>query len=140
MSRKVLYLEPVGGIAGDMFLACAFDLGVNPEDVLRALSGLKLGGWKFSPTAASRHAIHGTHLDVEVDPAAEKAPQRSLTEIRGMIQGASSLSERARGRALAMFECVGRAEAHIHQVPLEEIHFHEVGAIDSIVVPTRRLT
>ncbi len=131
--RKILYLEPIGGIAGDMFLAAALDLGVSRADLERALSGLSVPGWRFRTSTASRHAISGTHVDVEVDQAAHHGEERSLAEIRQLIGTASSMPERARERALHVFQLIGEAEAKIHDVPVEKIHFHEVGAVDSLV-------
>jgi pyridinium-3,5-bisthiocarboxylic acid mononucleotide nickel chelatase len=64
---KVLYLEPVGGIAGDMFLAAGIDLGLSPDALTQALSGLGVPGWKLAVKRAVRHAISGTHLDVLLD-------------------------------------------------------------------------
>ncbi|HSP79449.1 MAG TPA: nickel pincer cofactor biosynthesis protein LarC [Myxococcaceae bacterium] len=130
--RKILYLEPVGGIAGDMFLAAGVDLGVSPEALSEALSGLRVPGWKLAVSRAVRHAISGTHLDVELDER-EVHPHRAYSDIREMIEGASTLPERAKERALAVFRAIGEAEAKVHGVSLEDIHFHEVGAVDSIV-------
>ncbi len=131
--KKILYLEPIGGIAGDMFLAAAIDLGVSPGALGQRLGSLGLPGWKLSVTRAVRHAITGTHLDVEVQAAAGPGRERNLSEIRLLIQSATGLSERVRDRALAVFDLIGRVEAKIHGIPLEEVHFHEVGAVDSIV-------
>jgi uncharacterized protein (TIGR00299 family) protein len=132
--RRILYLEPIGGIAGDMFLAAALDLGVSPEELRSALSGLSVPGWKLSLSRAERHAIQGSHVDVVVDEAVSSAhPHRSLREIEALIRGAGSMPERARERALRLFRIVGEAESKIHGVPVDQIHFHEVGAVDSIV-------
>jgi len=129
--RGILYLEPIGGIAGDMFLAAAIDLGVSAEQIASALSGLNLPGWKFRVSKAMRQAIAGTHLEVELP--SRGAGERSLAEIQAMIDNASTLPPRARSRAQQIFQLIGEAEAKIHAVPLERVHFHEVGAIDSIV-------
>ncbi len=130
--RKILYLEPVGGIAGDMFLAAGVDLGVQPEAIAQALSGLKVPGWKLAVSRAVRHAISGTHLDVVLDER-EAHPHRAYADIRELIEAADTLSPRAKERALAVFRAIGEAEAKVHGVPIEAIHFHEVGAVDSIV-------
>jgi len=128
----VLYLEPIGGIAGDMFLAAALDLGVSLDALAHHLSGLAVPGWRFERSRASRHAISGTHLEVVLDRA-EAHPHRGLREIRALIEGAATLTPAMREKALAVFEAIGHAEARVHGVPLEAIHFHEVGAVDSIV-------
>ncbi len=128
----MLLLEPVGGIAGDMFLAAAIDLGVSPQAISDALSGLNVPGWRLAVSRAVRHAISGTHLDVELDQA-EHHPHRALADIEALVHAAKTLSPRAKERALAVFAKIGAAEAKIHGVPVSEIHFHEVGAVDSIV-------
>jgi uncharacterized protein (TIGR00299 family) protein len=130
--RKILYLEPVGGIAGDMFLAAGVDLGVSPEAISQALSGLQVPGWKLAVSRAVRHAISGTHLDVVLDER-EAHPHRAYSDIRQLIEAAPTLSPRAKERALAVFRAIGEAEAKVHGVSIDAIHFHEVGAVDSIV-------
>src|SRR5512142_1782950 len=127
---EVLVLEPVGGIAGDMFMAAALDLGVDRARLEAALATLPLGGFRLELTARSDSAIHGTHLDVVVE--GEQPEARALAEILELIDR-SALGPRARAAARALFERIGRAEAKVHGVPVEQIHFHEVGAVDSIV-------
>ncbi len=132
MSR-ILYLEPVGGIAGDMFLAACLDLGVPLADLEAPLRTLKVDGWRFEVSRSKRHSIEGTHLDVHVEHAHDHDHDHTpLSHIQKLIR-ASQLSPKAQGRALALFETVGRAEAKIHGTTLEEVEFHEVGAVDSII-------
>lgn len=131
MFDPVLYLEPVGGIAGDMFLAAAIDLGV-PLDALEApLKSLGIEGWHFEITRATRHGVVGTHLDVVVDTETRHS-HTSWPAIDALIRG-SRLPERAKIDALKVFRLLGEAEAKVHGVSLEALHFHEVGAVDSIV-------
>lgn len=130
--RRILYLEPVGGIAGDMFLAAGLDLGVQPQALEQALRGLGVPGWRLEVDSAVRHAIRGTHVDVVLEQH-EPHPHRSLADIQRLIHAAPTLPPRARERALAVFQAIGEAEAQVHGVPVESIHFHEVGAVDSIV-------
>jgi len=127
----VLYLEPVGGISGDMFLAAMLDLGVDGRALEQGLRTLGLDGWGFEVTRAVRQAISGVHLNVEVSAEVPHV-HRALSEILERIE-ASAMPPRAKAQARAVFEVIGRAEAKIHDVPLESVHFHEVGAIDSIV-------
>ncbi len=153
----ILLLEPTGGAAGDMFLAAALDLGVSRDELVHHLSSLKVPGWKLLVTKAERHGINGTHVDVVVDgDPAHRAPEhhhdhdhdhahqhvtdsghhphghRHLSDIRALIS-ASTLPGRAKERALEVFACIGAAESKIHNVPVDEIAFHEVGAVDSII-------
>ena len=127
----VLYLEPVGGIAGDMFLAAMLDLGVDRDALESGLRSLRLDGWGFETSRAVRQTISGVHLEVRLSAEVPHV-HRGLVEILGRID-ASALPPRARTQARAVFELIGRAEAKIHDVPLESVHFHEVGAVDSIV-------
>ncbi len=131
MTARVLYLEPVGGIAGDMFLAAAIDLGVEVSALEGPLRSLGVPGWTFSLSRQERHAITGTHLDVVLDEK-EEHPHRSYRDIDALI-GKSALPDRAKQVALAIFKNIGEVEAKVHGTTLEAIHFHEVGGVDSIV-------
>lgn len=132
MSERVLWLEPVGGIAGDMFLAAALDLGVSQSELEEQLRSLEVPGWKFSVSKAERHAIFGTHVDVVVTEPEGGHVHRSWKDIDALISR-SKLSETAKARALKVFRLIGEVEAQIHGTTLDQIHFHEVGAVDSIV-------
>ncbi|MFT3706421.1 MAG: nickel pincer cofactor biosynthesis protein LarC [Archangium sp.] len=129
---EILYLEPVGGIAGDMFLAAAINLGVELSAIEKQLRTLGVSGWELKVSKAERHAIVGTHVDVVVADQAGDHDHRGWKEIDELISK-SGLSTRARARALEVFRRVGEVEAAIHGTTLEQIHFHEVGAVDSIV-------
>jgi uncharacterized protein (TIGR00299 family) protein len=126
----LLVLEPIGGIAGDMFLAAAIDLGVDPGALEGALRTLAVPGWRLEVSRKTDCGIAGTHVDVAVE--GEQPHARGLREILSLVD-ASGLSPRARAAARATFERIGRAEAKVHGVPVDEVHFHEVGAVDSIV-------
>jgi pyridinium-3,5-bisthiocarboxylic acid mononucleotide nickel chelatase len=127
---KILLLEPVGGIAGDMFLAAALDLGVDRAALDGALATLGVPGFRLLATRAESGGVRGAHVDVLVPEGETRA--RHLPEILALVDG-SGLSPRSRAAARAVFERIGRAEARVHGVPVEEVHFHEVGALDSIV-------
>ncbi len=127
---SLLVLEPIGGIAGDMFLAAALDAGVDRAALEAALRTLGVAGWRLEVTRKTDAGIAGTHVDVVVEGAQPHA--RGLREILALVD-ASGLAPRARATARALFERIGRAEARIHGVALEDVHFHELGAVDSIV-------
>jgi uncharacterized protein (TIGR00299 family) protein len=127
----LLLLEPVGGIAGDMFLAAAVDLGVDLAALEAPLRTLAVPGWTFKTARAERHAITGTHLDV-VLAEKEAHVHRGFRDIEALI-GNSALPPRSKEVALAIFRNLGEVEARIHGTTLDAIHFHEVGAVDSIV-------
>jgi uncharacterized protein (DUF111 family) len=131
VGERVLYLEPVGGIAGDMFLAAALDLGVPRPALEAALRTLPLPGWRLVVTRAERHGLVGTHVEVVVEQP-EAHAHRGYRDIVALIE-ASGLPGGARAAAQRVFRVLGEAEAHIHGVGLDDLHFHEVGAVDSIV-------
>jgi len=126
----LLVLEPIGGIAGDMFLAAAIDLGVDPAALEASLRTLGVPGWRLAVSRKTDCGIAGTHVDVVVE--GEQPHARGLAEILALVDG-SGLPARPRAVARALFERIGRAEAKVHGVPVAEIHFHEVGAVDSII-------
>ena len=128
MSR-VVYLQAASGAAGDMFLAALIDAGMPFGMLEERLRRLALPHWSMRPRRVVRGAISATWLQVETIP--EQA-QRGLPEIRELIC-AADLGTAVESRALAMFEQLGHAEAEIHGVPLEKVHFHEVGAADAIL-------
>ncbi len=127
---SLLVLEPIGGIAGDMFLAAALDLGVDRDALEGALRTVGVGGWRLEVRRKSEFGIQGTHVHVAVDGAQPHA--RGLAEILALVDG-SGLAGHAKAAARAIFERIGRAEAKVHGVAIEKVHFHEVGAVDSIV-------
>ena len=135
---KVLYLDCFAGISGDMFLGALLDLGVSEEALRAELAKLKLPGYTISTRRVVKQNISATKFDcIEASHAPRRSAatthsHRGYTEIAGMITG-SGLSENVKRRALSVFRRLGEAEAKIHGVPLEQIHFHEVGAVDSIV-------
>jgi uncharacterized protein (TIGR00299 family) protein len=126
----LLVLEPIGGIAGDMFIAAALDLGVDRAALEAALATLGLPGWRLEVSRRSSSGIQGTHVDVVVE--GEQPHARRLDAILALV-AASGLAPRAKAAARALFDRIGRAESKVHGIPLADVHFHEVGAVDSIV-------
>src|SRR5512133_3247416 len=105
-----LLREPIGGIAGDMFLAAALDLGVDRVALEAALRTLGVPGWRLELDRRSTSAIKGTHVDVVVEGDPPHA--RALADILGLVDG-SGLPPRAKRAARAIFERIGRAEAKV---------------------------
>jgi uncharacterized protein (TIGR00299 family) protein len=129
----IAYFDAPSGISGDMTLGALVDAGLALEDLADGLrAGLPvLTGYRLTAERASQHGITGTRVAVVLDPA-QPQPQRDWQEIRELL-AASALPAPARDRALAIFATLAEAEAKIHGVPVEQAHFHEVGAVDSIV-------
>ncbi len=126
---KVLLLDAFSGIAGDMTVAALVDLGVPAQVVLDAVGALGLEGVRPEFTSARVGAIGALGLDVVVD---SQQPERSFREIDELLQR-SSLAEPIRELAVRIFLRLAEAEGRVHQVPVERVHFHEVGAADAIV-------
>ncbi len=132
---SILYYDCTGGISGDMHLGAMLDLGV-PEEYLRTqLAGLDVHGYSLSVRKEKRKGIEGTKADVRVEDehASEGSHHsRHFTDIEKLIVS-STIPEKAKSLSIAMFKKLGEAEAKVHGASLEEVHFHEVGAVDSIV-------
>jgi uncharacterized protein (TIGR00299 family) protein len=126
---SILRVEPFSGASGDMFLGALLDLGA-PADALTALpERLGLAGAAVRIAPADKCGIRCTHVVIE-DTSPQ--PHRHLSDILAMIDGAD-LPRAARAFAHRVFTLLGEAEAAVHGVPLEKVHFHEVGAVDSIL-------
>ena len=125
---KICYLDAFSGISGDMLVAALVDAGADPAALASALSSLGAEAeLRFEKT--SRGGLAATRFRVlarEPQPA-----HRHLGQILRLIGGAG-LPERVKQNAAAVFQRLGEVEAGIHQVPVERVHFHEVGAVDSI--------
>jgi pyridinium-3,5-bisthiocarboxylic acid mononucleotide nickel chelatase len=132
---SILIYDPFAGISGDMHLGAMVDLGV-PEDYIREnLNALDLPGWSLEFKREKRMGITGTRALVTAKaggPNSPDIPHRKLKDIREIILS-SSLEEKIKNRAIKMFTLIGEAEAKVHDTDLDSIHFHEVGAVDSIV-------
>jgi uncharacterized protein (TIGR00299 family) protein len=126
---KVLFLDAFSGLAGDMIIATLLDLGVPLLVVERALAALPLEGYHVHRGHAHRSGIVATSFDVHVEAAQPERTHRSIDE----MLAAAPLAEPVRALARAIFRRLGEAESAVHRVPLEAVHFHEVGAVDAIV-------
>ncbi len=128
---RILYYDCFSGISGDMHLGAMVDLGVDPEALTAQLELLGLEGYKIKVSRDNRKGIAGTRVDVVTDGNVRHQP-RNLDDITGIIKR-SGLSGPVKQRSLAMFRKLAEAEAKVHDKNIQEIHFHEVGAVDSIV-------
>jgi pyridinium-3,5-bisthiocarboxylic acid mononucleotide nickel chelatase len=125
----IAYFDCFSGISGDMVLGALVDAGGDLRRMESELRKLGLGGWKISAEKVKRKAIFATQVKVETR---EQHHHRDLAAILKMIDRAE-LAPRAASRAKAIFARLGEAEAKVHGVPVEQVHFHEVGAVDSIL-------
>jgi uncharacterized protein (TIGR00299 family) protein len=159
-AMRIAYLDCFSGISGDMFLGALIDAGVPLHVFEEAVTALNLGA-KLEISRVNRSGISATKVDVVVDGQKDQPREkhtgashahshhehvhdhhhadkrhehgRGLTEIREIIEHAVGLNESAKKTAIAIFEELGAAESKIHNVPIEKIHFHEVGAVDALV-------
>ena len=127
--RGILFLDAFSGIAGDMLLAALLDLGVPADAIIEPLQGLGLGEFEIAISSRERSGIVARKVDVLVP---DKQPARDWKTIKAMLEDAP-LPNGARQRALRAFGLLARAESEVHGVPVETVHFHEVGAVDAIV-------
>jgi hypothetical protein len=126
---RIAYFDCFSGISGDMTLGALVDLGVDIAQLRDELAKLPVCGYRLEASVVQRGGIRGTKVDVLVD---EAQPARKYTDIVAMIRN-STLDAAVQSMALDMFRRLGEVEAYLHCEPLEAVHFHEVGAVDSIV-------
>lgn len=130
MEERILYFDIVNGISGDMTIASLLNLGVPKEIFLEELKKLNLNEeFDIEIDSKNESGIVGTKVKVI---AKEANAHRHLVDIFDIIDN-SSLNDNVKDRAKKIFMTVGEAEAKVHGTTIDKIHFHEVGAIDSIV-------
>ena len=148
MSSKVLYFDLFSGVSGDMLLGALVDAGVAPEVITGAAGALGIGGYAMRFEACRKGAIRATRAVVETEGEGSHhhhhhhgetghdhhQPSRGLKDVLAIIEGAGpGLSLPAKELASAVFRRLAEAEAAVHGSTPEEVHFHEVGAVDALV-------
>lgn len=124
-----LHLDPTTGVSGDMLLGALVDAGAPVDDVRADLDRLEVPGWTLDVDPVVRHGISGSLARVAT---ADTATHRSASELRRIIT-AAGLPAMITDRSIAVIDRIAVAEAAIHGIDAEEVHFHEVGALDTIV-------
>ncbi len=127
--QKVLFIEPFSGISGDMMVGALLDLGFGLDDLKAKLALLPLKGYELSVEKVNRSGVQATKFNVQVGHSHH---HRTFADIRKMIES-SELSPWVREQSIAAFQKLAEAEGKVHGQPPEKVHFHEVGAVDSIV-------
>ncbi|GIW04946.1 MAG: UPF0272 protein [Thermomicrobiales bacterium] len=125
----IAYFDPFSGASGDMILGALLDSGLSLEALSHELTKLGITGYILQAEQAQQHGITGTRMQVKVT---NSQPARTWPVIRSLIQQ-SGLDTQVKQQALAIFERLAHAEAAVHGIAPEEVHFHEVGAVDAIV-------
>ncbi|MEW6663354.1 MAG: LarC family nickel insertion protein, partial [Bacillota bacterium] len=128
---KILYLDCFGGVSGDMVLGAFIDAGVPLTPVAEQLKLLGLEGYTLRTCRDKTHSFSGTRFLVEITQD-HRQSSRTWKDISRIITG-SDLTPQIKEYSLAIFEKLALAEAKVHGVPPEKVHFHEVGAVDSII-------
>lgn len=127
---KTVWFQSVGGASGDMVLGALAAIGADLDPVQDAVNRLPVEPVAIRPEAASSHGLNGVRVRVDTAEAGT-IPHRTYREIADMIE-AAGLSARVTRTSLQVFHRIAEAEARVHAKPIESIHFHEVGALDSI--------
>lgn len=123
------YLDAFSGLSGDMLVGAMLDCGLEFAELERALAELPLSGYRLSAGHKTVGGIVAARFEVEVF---EPQPERAFGEIRAELE-ASRLADSVKRRAIAVFATLARAEAKVHRTDPARVHFHEVGAVDSII-------
>ncbi len=125
----IIYFDCFSGISGDMILGALLDLGLDPEIWKRELKKLPLEGYEIKVSKKTKGFLQGT--DVEIISYDEKT-HRHLSDLLEIVEK-SRVSERVKELSKKVFIKIAEAESKIHNEPIEEVHFHEIGAIDTII-------
>lgn len=128
---KAAYFDCFSGCSGDMILGSLIDAGLSLEMLEKGLSSLPVHGYKLSAKQVKRSTITATKFAVTMNEV-ETQPERSLEDILMLIR-ASKLPKKVKDIASAIFQRLGEVESRIHNVPLKNVCFHEIGAVDSII-------
>jgi len=127
--HKICYLDAFSGVSGDMLVGALADAGADRHSLVSALDSLGAqAALRFEQVKRCGIAATKFHVDT-----VETRTHRHLPHILKMIDAAAALPDRVKQNASAVFQRLGEAEAAVHQVPIEKVHFHEVGAVDSII-------
>ncbi|WP_276520703.1 LarC family nickel insertion protein [Apilactobacillus ozensis] len=144
---RTLYLDAFSGISGDMFIGALLDLGIDKQAFIDKLSDLNVSGYSIDIKKIAQSSIYGMDFDVVLEHGQKDMgfvehhhgshhhhhhDARHLSEVNQIIDD-SGLSDYVKTNAKQVFMYIASAEAKVHNLPIEEVHFHEVGALDSII-------
>ena len=135
---RVVYFDCPSGASGDMILGALVDVGVEVGALRGELEKLRVAGWRLAAREVRRGAFRATKVDVEVDPGAHHEHRR-LRDITAILD-ASGLTPSIVSTATRIFTRLAEAEARVHGGAVDDVHFHEVGAVDAIVDVTGAVT
>jgi len=126
----IAYCDCFSGISGDMILGALIDLGFPLGELINSLEFLNLSADQITARVEERKGLKGIRVQIKLNQTDQK--EKNFPEIKDLIEK-SSLPSSVKERSIAIFYQLAQAEALVHRTPIEEVHFHEVGAVDSII-------
>jgi pyridinium-3,5-bisthiocarboxylic acid mononucleotide nickel chelatase len=125
----IAYLDCFAGVSGDMMLGALIDSGWPLERLQTVIQQLKLDGTQATAEHVTKNSIHGVHVTINI-PAEQ--PHRHYEDLAAIIN-AADLDGSIQTQALATLKLLGEAESTVHNIPFDQVHFHEIGAVDTLV-------
>jgi hypothetical protein len=126
----IAYFDCFSGISGDMILGALVDLGFPLSELTASLASLKTQKYTLEALPEKRMNLKGTRLRINVKQPGKD--EKTFKEIRTMIEG-SKINKDVKDKSINVFSCLAKAEAYIHRKRVDQVHFHEIGAVDSII-------
>ena len=128
---RIIYFDCFSGCSGDMILGALLDAGLSPDTLKEGLAKIDIQGYHLGISRVNKAAISATQFDVIMDEHVHQ-PHRSLADILQIIES-SRLSEKVKKESSSIFRRLGEVEGKVHGIAPQDVHFHEIGAVDSIV-------
>lgn len=126
---RIAYLDCFSGASGNMLLGAFIDAGVPEEALLKAVEQIGLAGFKLDARQIRENSLQATRVTIQLP---DNEPHRNFSDISNLITS-SSLPEQVQEKSIAIFRRLAEAEAKVHGCSIEQVHFHEVGAVDAII-------
>lgn len=127
---KVAYFDCFSGVAGDMVLGALLDLGINHQQFIKQIQTLAIDSYTIRIEPTHHEQIKATNVFIDV--LEKHQPHRTFCDIKQIILN-SAFPKPVQNTSIKIFSRLAQAEAKVHDIPVEKVHFHEVGAVDSIV-------
>ena len=131
--KRILYFDCFSGISGDMIFGALVSLGIELKEIKKGLKSLRVKGYKLNSLQVKRNGLVGTKVNVTLTQSSLKSRDaRTFNDIKSLIEK-SDLPKIVKFNSIAIFRRIGKVEAKVHGTTINRIHFHEVGATDSIL-------
>lgn len=127
--KKILYIDCFSGISGDMIVGALLDLGLDFNFLKEELKKIEIEGYEVGLKKVKKSGISASKFEVKITKG---QPHRNYGDIRSLINN-STINTKAKQTALSIFEIIAAAESRVHQIGMDNVHFHEIGAVDSII-------